>query len=67
MTIRELDRLITKTDLDPLSKHALRTVRKAVVTGRSGNPAIGEKFWSVTVDSATGTPVRMSFRYRKPA
>jgi hypothetical protein len=66
MTIRELDRLITKTDLDPVAKMALRTVRRAVVSGRSGDPSVGETTWSVSIDSMTGTPMRMSFKIKRP-
>jgi hypothetical protein len=66
VTVRELDRLITKTDLDPLSKHTLRAVRKAVISGRSGSPEVGENFWYVSIDSSGGAPMRMSFRIRKP-
>lgn len=65
MTVRELDRLVTKTQLSPVSKKALRFVRKAVVSGTCGDASVGHASWSVSIDSTEGTPVRMSFSFKR--
>ena len=61
LTIRELDRLVSKTELTPTSKWALRHIRRAVVNGKAGTAVVSEASWTVAVDG-DGTPVRFQFR-----
>jgi hypothetical protein len=65
MTIRELDRLVSQTELTPVSKHALRHVRKAVMSGRATNPEVNRYDWSVGVEQRAGGGVKFSFSLRK--
>jgi len=65
MTLRELDRLVSKTELDNNAKFALRGVRKAVLNGRCGNAEIGETSWSISMDTFEGQPIRMRFSFRR--
>jgi hypothetical protein len=65
MTIQELDRLISKTDLTPMSKQVLRRVRKAILSGQEVHPVIGNYSWRVEVDTADGRPTRFSFSMRR--
>lgn len=61
LTIRELDRLVSKTELTPATKWMLRHVRRAVIDGRAGVAAVSEASWTIPVDG-DGTPVRFQFR-----
>ena len=65
MTIRELDRLVSKTEMTPNSKQALRVVRKAVMTGRCGDARSGSGSWTIAVDNREGTMLRMSFSFKR--
>lgn len=65
MTVSELDRLMSKTELTPESKMALRHVRKAIVRGESGEARILRSEWSVSVSGEKGMPVTMRFAYRR--
>lgn len=65
MTIRELDRLVSKTELTPVSKQALRAVRQAVITGRCGDAERGKGVWSIAVDNGSGSMMRMSFSFKR--
>ena len=65
MTIKELDRLVTLTDLTPSAKQMLRVVRSAVITGRCGDAQRGSGTWSVAMDTQSGTAMRMSFKYKR--
>lgn len=65
MTERDLDRLVSKTEMNPLSKKALRQVRKAVVSGRVGDPNVGSAHWSVSFDNTVGSQVKMSFSFKR--
>lgn len=65
MTVRDLDRLVSKTELTPISKKVLRSVRKAVVAGRTGSTSIGRASWSVEVQSLEGTPLRIRFSFKR--
>ena len=65
MTIRDLDRLVTRTDLTPVSKTALKVVRKAVISGRCGSAEVGRASWSVTLDTEGGSGVRMNFSFKR--
>ena len=65
MEIRELDRLVSKTEMSPLTKQGLRAVRKAVMSGRCGDPEVGEGTWSVSMTSIGGSPVKMNFSFKR--
>jgi hypothetical protein len=65
VTVRELDRLVSKTELNPLSKKTLRSVRKAVLSGTVGNAEVGTASWSVEIDSDAGSPMRIRFSFKK--
>ena len=65
MTVSDLDRLVTKTELTPLSKRMLREVRKVVLSGTVVEPEIGRASWSVSVDTEKGQPVTVRFSFRK--
>ena len=63
MTIRELDRLMSKTELTPLNKRVLRKVRKAVLSGNTTDPEIGSASWRIGVtDGEHGVTVSFSFK-----
>ena len=64
MDIRDLDRLVQRTELDATTKLVLRHVRKAVVRGRVGEVVVGEYSWTVPVEG-DGTPLRFSFRLKR--
>lgn len=64
LTVRELDRLVSKTELDPTTKLLLRHVRKAVINGRAGVAEVREYSWTVPVEG-DGTPFRFQFRMRR--
>jgi hypothetical protein len=66
MTVQDLDRLVSQTELTSLTKHALRGVRKAVLSGRASDFEVGRYDWSVGVETRNGTGVRFSFSLRKP-
>lgn len=65
MTIRELDRLVSQTDLTPASKQALRIVRKAVMSGQATDPVVHRYDWKVGVTQRNGGGIRFSFSLRK--
>lgn len=65
MTVQDLDRLVTRTDISPIAKQGLRRVRKAVVSGRCGDAVVGTGSWSVAMDTEDGMPVRMSFSFKR--
>lgn len=65
MTIKELDRLVSKTDITPETKQMLRVVRKAVMTGRCGDAQSGRGSWSIALDNPSGTAMRMSFSFKR--
>lgn len=51
--------------MNPISKMALRSVRKAVITGRCGDPEVRSGSWSVVVDTSEGQPTRMTFSFKR--
>lgn len=65
MTVQDLDRLVSKTDLNPMSKSALKNVRKAVMSGRCGDAEVGTAAWSISIDNEAGRQVRMSFTFKR--
>jgi type 1 glutamine amidotransferase len=67
MTVKELDRLINKTEITPMSKKALQHIRSAITSGKCGEFNVGHSSWWVNVDNEFGNAVRMSFTLRKGA
>jgi hypothetical protein len=65
MTVSELDRLMSKTELTPEAKVALRHVRKAIVRGESGEAKTMRSEWSVSISGERGQPVTMRFAYKR--
>jgi hypothetical protein len=65
MTKQDLDRLITKTELNPVSKKALRNVREAMLTGKVGNPRVGEASWSISIQTDGDYPAVMTFAMKR--
>lgn len=63
MDQKALDRLVTRTSLNPTSKRLLRGVRKAVMTGRAGDAKSGKVEWSVSFDNEKGTPIRLTIKF----
>ena len=63
--IQELDRLVSKTELTPASKQALRRVRKAILSGQQFHPVIGNYTWRIEVDNVEGVPTRFTFSMRR--
>jgi hypothetical protein len=65
LTVKDLDRLVTKTEITPLSKRALRNVRHAVIAGTAGDAEVGHAKWSISMDTSLGVPLRMTFSFRR--
>jgi len=65
VTTRDLDRLVSKTEITPASKRALREVRTAVMSGYVGDPVVGGAKWSVGIESRNGQAVKMTFAFRR--
>lgn len=60
MDTRDLDRLVSKTELTPASKRALRHVRSRAMSGVLHDPVVGNGYWEVAMDGA-----RLRFSLRK--
>lgn len=66
MDVRELDRLVSKTDLTPASKLMLRTVRKSVMRGKVRAPAqIGRYNWTIVVEGFGGQGAKFTFSLKR--
>lgn len=65
VTIRDIDRLVSKTELSPVSKTALRGVRHAVMTGLASDPEEGKAEWRIGITSRGGNAVRFHFSFKK--
>jgi len=65
MTIRELDRLVSRTEFDPARKRALREVRQAVMTGYATDPIEGDAEWQIGISTRGGSAVRFMFSFKK--
>jgi len=65
MTVRDLDRLISRTSMNPISKKALKGVRRALLSGSINEPTIGRASWSVEVQTQGNYPARMIFSFRR--
>lgn len=60
MKVSDLDRLVSQTEMTPVSKQALRHVRKAVMSGRVIDPVHGNGYWEVAMNGA-----RLRFTLRR--
>jgi hypothetical protein len=65
MTVQDLDRLVTKTELNPVTKKALRAVRTAVMSGSVGEPEVNQLHWSIQMQTDGDYPARMTFSFRR--
>lgn len=61
MNTQELDRLVTKTEINPFVKMALRRVRKAIAAGDVTGLSISKRSWSVTVADPHGLSCKWVF------
>lgn len=65
MTISELDRLVTNTELTPVSKSILRKVRKIILSDTYVDPKVGKSTWSVSVDVDGEQPKTLTFSFKR--
>lgn len=65
VTPKDLDRLVSRTEFNPVTKRALREVRQAVMTGYASDPEAGEAEWKIAISTRGGTPVRFHFSFKK--
>jgi hypothetical protein len=65
LAIRDLDRLVSKTELHPASKRALKEVRRAVMTGVATDADSNKAEWRVGITSVGGTVVHFKFSFKK--
>lgn len=65
ITPRDLDRLVSRTEFTPVTKTALREVRRAVMTGYASDPTEGDAEWRIGISTRGGTAVRFSFSFKK--
>jgi hypothetical protein len=61
MTTRDLDRLVTRTELNPFVKLALRRVRRAIESGEVTEYKISKRKWSVRVANPNGLSCTWTF------
>lgn len=61
MDTRDLDRMVTKTDMNPFVKMALRRVRRAIAEGEVTEFSISKHKWSVKVADPKGLSCRWTF------
>ena len=61
MDTRDLDRIMTKTELSPFVKIALRRVRRAITEGNVTEFSINKHSWSVSVADPKGLSCRWTF------
>lgn len=65
MDTRDLDRMVTKTELNPFVKMALRRVRRAVETGNVTGFTINKNSWSVKVADPRGLSCTWTFTLKE--
>lgn len=65
LAIRELDRLVSKTEINPVSKRALKEVRRAVMTGVATDADQNKAQWRIGISTVGGTVVHFSFSFKK--
>jgi hypothetical protein len=61
MDTRDLDRLVTKTELSPFVKIALRRLRKNIENGNVTGYSMTKKSWSVKVADPKGLSCTWTF------
>jgi hypothetical protein len=61
MDTRDLDRLVTKTELNPFVKIALRRLRKNIEAGNVTGYSMTKKSWSVKVADPKGLECTWTF------
>ena len=61
MDTRDLDRMVTKTELNPFVKMALRRVRKAIEEGNVTGFTTSNRSWSVRVADSAGLSCTWTF------
>ncbi len=65
MDTRDLDRVISKTELSPLVKVFLRRVRKAIDSGDVKSFTVNKSSWSISVMDYYGFCCTYVFTFRK--
>ena len=65
MTLQDLDRLITRTDMTPIAKKVMGSVRSAVLSGQAGDPLTNSITWSVSIQTDGGYPATMTFSWKR--
>jgi hypothetical protein len=65
VTIRELDRLVSKTDLTPASKLLLRAVRKSAMRGKVRGPQLSRYSWAVIVEDFGSSGATFRFNLKR--
>ena len=65
LAVRDLDRLVSRTELNPVSKRALKEVRRAVLTGVASDVNSNKAEWRIGISTAGGSVVRFSFSFKK--
>lgn len=61
MDTRDLDRLVSKTDLSPMVKLALRRVRRAIEAGDVSGLTVSKRSWSIRVADPNGLNCTWTF------
>lgn len=61
MNTRDLDRLVSRTDINPFAKMALRRVRRAISEGNVTSYSISKHSWSVRVANPKGLSCTWTF------
>lgn len=61
MDTRDLDRMVTKTELNPFVKMALRRLRKNIEQGNVTGYSMTKKSWSVKVADPKGLSCTWTF------
>lgn len=65
LAIRDLDRLVSKTEINPASKRALKEVRRAVIRGYATDADQHKAEWKIGISTASGQVVHFSFSFKK--
>lgn len=65
VTIRELDRLVSKTEITPASKLLLRAVRKSTMRGRVRGPLLSRYTWTVIVEDFGSSGAKFRFNLKR--
>jgi hypothetical protein len=61
MDTRDLDRMVTRTEINPFVKMALRRVRRAIAEGEVTGFSISKHKWSVKVSDPKGLSCTWTF------